>query len=319
MIKRFGVILAFLIFVAADGGRAWADCNIAPSGSRPEGAIVYNSDYNVLQYCAGTQWKAIVWNASGSSCPQGYTVHGQSCYRTYYGTNYDASRATCQADGGDLVVINSADENDIVEFFTYGWYAYIGYDDQATEGTFEWVSGSSSYTKWSGGQPDDAGGLEDCAIINSGGGGWDDTDCSSNQPYSICEVAVAAGGGSCPVGYFLLDGSCYRISDALETWDDARTACQSESADLVTFVDAAEFDAINTLRGSSDHLWIGYRETAQDVWEWVSPSSYTNWGGGAPNGGAPNDCGGMHAGAGGLIDDDWCGEARRYVCEADPL
>ena len=68
MMKRFAVIIAFLIF-AVNGSRALADCNISPSGSRPEGAIVYNSDYNVLQYCTGTEWKAIVWNAaSGGEC-----------------------------------------------------------------------------------------------------------------------------------------------------------------------------------------------------------------------------------------------------------
>lgn len=39
--------------------------------AKVDGAIVYNSDHNILQYCAGTEWKAIVWNAEGgpSDCP----------------------------------------------------------------------------------------------------------------------------------------------------------------------------------------------------------------------------------------------------------
>ena len=49
---------AFLIalIVILLSAPAFADCDVSPSGTRPEGAIVYNTDNKVLQYCDGTDW-----------------------------------------------------------------------------------------------------------------------------------------------------------------------------------------------------------------------------------------------------------------------
>ena len=66
--------------------------------------------------------------------------------------------------GGHLVTINDDAENDWVydTFSQFGGVSralWLGLNDQVEEGTFVWSSGqTSSYTKWSQGQPDNGGG-----------------------------------------------------------------------------------------------------------------------------------------------------------------
>jgi len=43
---------------------------------------------------------------------------------------------------------------------------WIGFTDQASEGTWEWISGEAvTYTNWASGEPNDANG-EDYAVMN---------------------------------------------------------------------------------------------------------------------------------------------------------
>lgn len=80
--------------------------------------------------------------------------------------------------GGNLVTIRSAEENQwIVDTFaplTSDGSVYIGFNDIAMEGTFEWVSGEPvPYTNWNGGEPNDSGG-EDVAELFMTTGLWND-------------------------------------------------------------------------------------------------------------------------------------------------
>ena len=66
--------------------------------------------------------------------------------------------------GGDLAVINNAAENDWIynTFSNFGGLSrrlWIGLTDQAQEGVFRWVDGSTpSYTNWFTSQPDNGSG-----------------------------------------------------------------------------------------------------------------------------------------------------------------
>ena len=86
--------------------------------------------------------------------------------------------------GGHLVTINDQSENDWV----YGNFHYaapsgysglwIGLNDAAEEGSFEWVSGEPvEYTKWAPGQPDNTGEEDYTVMWNYTGqeGLWNDT------------------------------------------------------------------------------------------------------------------------------------------------
>ena len=68
---------------------------------------------------------------------------------------------------------------------------WIGYNDIASEGSWVWTSGiSSSYTAWGAGEPNNDGGIGDCAHLYappfSLSGTWNDHPCSNLQSF-VCE------------------------------------------------------------------------------------------------------------------------------------
>ena len=70
--------------------------------------------------------------------------------------------------GGNLVTINDAAENAWV-YATFGGLnrpLWIGLTDQASEGTFVWISGEPfTYSNWSAGEPNNNSGNENYAYI----------------------------------------------------------------------------------------------------------------------------------------------------------
>jgi hypothetical protein len=106
---------------------------------------------------------------------------------------WDVARTTCTALGGDLLVLDDDVEQAAVIAFTEpmptgvgGWF--FGLSDQVTEGTFVWPDGSApSFTAWGEGEPNDAGGLEDCAELGFETGLWNDLPCTDLRAY-VCEA-----------------------------------------------------------------------------------------------------------------------------------
>ena len=127
---------------------------------------------------------------------------------TYWSTAQTSAEGTVLAGvNGQLVIIRSAAENEIVWNLAkpIGDSVYIGASDQTTEGSWYWQSGGSdadqfwsgaitgtnidgSYTNWNVTQPNDLGGAEDVARLDSGDGLWYDTTITGpNQHYYAVE------------------------------------------------------------------------------------------------------------------------------------
>ena len=127
-------------------------------------------------------------DAPVSSCPPAYTAaHGTSRYRVGSASWYDAETA-CETDGAHLVRINSATENAFVLSLHPAGDIWIGLSDHLVEAQFRWTDGSATaggYQNWQGGQPNDAGGSEDCGEMNVAGG-WNDNGCTFVETY-VCE------------------------------------------------------------------------------------------------------------------------------------
>ena len=65
--------------------------------------------------------------------------------------SWDDARSACQASGGDLASIHSAEENAYAYGLTAGVSTWLGLNDVAVDGNFVWSDGSAvDYLNWSG-------------------------------------------------------------------------------------------------------------------------------------------------------------------------
>jgi hypothetical protein len=76
----------------------------------------------------------------------------------------------------------------------------------------------------------------------------------------------------CPAGWTTYNGKCYKVAGQTNKWVDAKTACESEDAFLVTINDADENDFVINLSDTS--CWIGGNDimnetyTNETGWQW---------------------------------------------------
>jgi hypothetical protein len=117
---------------------------------------------------------------------------------------WDEAQTYCQLAGGySLVTINDSAEESFLqtqELYRglYSWW--IGANDKGLEGAWVWSNGTSSYSNWYPGEPNNAGGVEDCAVdrFSYPASGiyderWNDSACSTPFPF-ICERDPAPTG-----------------------------------------------------------------------------------------------------------------------------
>lgn len=110
------------------------------------------------------------------------------------------AQAFAQTLGANLVSVQSQQENDCIlssllslGLNTTNDVIWIGFNDEAVEGTFVWYDQSPVvYTNWAAGEPNNSGGDEDCVQIYPDGH-WNDLNCARANAKSIIEVNL------CPV------------------------------------------------------------------------------------------------------------------------
>ncbi|OCT56806.1 hepatic lectin [Xenopus laevis] len=133
--------------------------------------------------------------ATSATCDNDWHLLGESCYYVS-DTSSDWLKAQdlCKTKGSDLVVIASAFEQTAVynvvkakgQELTRFW---IGLTDMNNEGMWEWVDGTNyktSFKFWRAGEPNDAGGNEDCVHLWTNGE-WNDVRCTFDECNAICE------------------------------------------------------------------------------------------------------------------------------------
>ena len=105
------------------------------------------------------------------------------------------ARAECQALGADLASIHSSAEQAVVEAAVIGQQAaWIGLNDLAVEGVFEWCDGTDvDYEHWWDVAPDDWLGKEDCGTVLVSDGLWNDHDCSGGRGAYVCRTPPPCG------------------------------------------------------------------------------------------------------------------------------
>jgi hypothetical protein len=226
-----------------------------------------------------------------------------SSYTRVASSNWSGAQTLCrQTPGGDLVTINDSAENSTVATTCGGLDCWIGYTDQASEGSWIWTRGSSSYTNWAPSQPNDSGG-QDCAHMYPNAT-WDDHACSANH-YGVCEILSGPTPPPTP-GLFAISSS---------NWASVNSTCQTAGGHLAVINTPTEnTTAVNVCPGSNS-CWIGYTDQASEgSWVWTGDfSSYTNWNTGEPNNSGNQDCAQLMSN--GRWDDDGCSSSKTGLCE----
>jgi hypothetical protein len=109
--------------------------------------------------------------------------------------HWDFAQMYCQRAGGySLVTINDASEEAFLqtqESYRQRFNWWIGANDKDIEGSWVWSNGTSSYTNWYPGEPNNTGNSEDCAVDRFSWSGssderWGDWPCATEFPF-ICE------------------------------------------------------------------------------------------------------------------------------------
>ncbi|XP_030643635.1 CD209 antigen-like protein C [Chanos chanos] len=103
--------------------------------------------------------------------------------------SWSESRQDCRNRGADLVIINSKEEQ--LFLTSQSTRAWIGLSDIDTEGKWKWVDGRALSTGyWMPGEPNDAGGGEDCGellpTLPDPLKNWNDLPCGAARKY-ICK------------------------------------------------------------------------------------------------------------------------------------
>ncbi|KAL3984218.1 C-type lectin domain family 4 member E [Sarotherodon galilaeus] len=140
----------------------------------------------------------ITMNDPCYKCEDGWKLHGGKCY--YFSiskSSWDVSRTECRTKGGDLVKIDSEEEQNFLRKNVQQKIPFwIGLTDSAEEGRWLWVDGSplnESLTFWKFFEPDDWKGKdpdgEDCGRMGSVY--WYDNSCKRSRR-SICEKSAVA-------------------------------------------------------------------------------------------------------------------------------
>ncbi|XP_066842557.1 C-type lectin domain family 4 member G-like [Anser cygnoides] len=112
-------------------------------------------------------------NASGCRvCPPGWRLHGGSCFQFGSGpAGWAQAQGVCR--GWAPTWPSSGTPRSRLSWRGCPPHdSWIGLHDRSTEGSFQWVDGSAlSYRNWRWGQPDEAGGGEDCVAMDPRGRG----------------------------------------------------------------------------------------------------------------------------------------------------
>ncbi len=193
----------------------------------PGSGLTVNCPSEVMIDCGATH-QAIPAPTAVSDCPacEKHEIAGFIYMGSYKGHLYYCSRdqstwpeakATAEALGGQLVIINDAQENNFVKSIFQLDAAWIGLSRNRPANTFNWVDGSGlTYTNWYPGQPNNFNNKQDYVEILKNGQ-WNDQDNDKKREYivefSCIDIVQIAG----PTQVKDIDGSAsvsFAIKDA---------------------------------------------------------------------------------------------------------
>jgi hypothetical protein len=118
-----------------------------------------------------------------------------SCYKVFMTLmTWPDAVSTCNIEGSNLTSVSRLEESNflrnLVKSTISDSYIWIGLNDIAQEGTYEWIDGSqSTYRNWDSTQPSDPGAIENCVDLSIQSGVWYDFGCTNVERY-VCKYVL---------------------------------------------------------------------------------------------------------------------------------
>ncbi|CAH1781623.1 unnamed protein product [Owenia fusiformis] len=143
-------------------------------------STINNGIGDILGQLDGT----LLCNKRRTGCPDGFTQHQGSCYL------YVDSGSVSWFEANYRFLIESAEENKYIGDIIGNDRLWIGGMRGSTDKPWNWMgsegkSTPQQYTNWIEGEPNNAGGDEDCMELYQYQ--WNDENCEKKQNY-ICEI-----------------------------------------------------------------------------------------------------------------------------------
>ncbi|XP_061614898.1 collectin-12-like isoform X3 [Phyllopteryx taeniolatus] len=146
---------------------------------------------------------------------------------------------------------------------------------------------------------------------------------STLVPVSLQDEAVAPTlrAPGCPPEWLHYRDKCYLFSKDSHSFDDAKAACELNSASLLIIHDMEEQKWLQKQMTGKGYFWMGLTDRAEEnVWRWLDgsrpaftkwkPGQPDNWGHGHESG--ENCVGFIHEA---LWNDFFCGDLISYICQ----
>ncbi|XP_073253699.1 uncharacterized protein [Porites lutea] len=132
-------------------------------------------------------------------CKPGWSYFNGICYSTSHSCkNWTEAEKTCQAYSGNLITVRNQEENVYIQHRLNGAKGWIGLNDRAIEGTFDWADNqTSNFSYWAKNQPNNFNN-EDC--VHTLGVRhkfmWNDVSCGTCHNYTCSEDFDECGGNN---------------------------------------------------------------------------------------------------------------------------
>nr|XP_055034950.1 macrophage mannose receptor 1-like [Misgurnus anguillicaudatus] len=236
----------------------------------------YNEESNGQDHCA--YMKDGSWRHKACNKNMRFICYNESSNRFIINdssVSWRAAQNFCRQHHTDLISVRNQTENQQIQKIMNDKNiseVWIGLFNDSWEWTDE---SNSGFRYWKPGQPDNAGGTEDCTEVRMyQEGQWNDLTCSESRTF-VCQ-----------------EDSLILIQKNL-SWSDALIYCRENHVDLVS-VDSEKIQFMVTDvidRASTDAVWMGLRHScAVGLWFWVNGEMlcYQNWAPG--NETAVDDC-----------------------------
>ncbi|XP_076829471.1 macrophage mannose receptor 1-like isoform X2 [Brachyhypopomus gauderio] len=205
------------------------------------------------------------------------------------------ARDFCKNNHSDLIAITGQTERKFIWkqiSRTSERMYYIGMT-VALDKSFSWLDGSPVvYTAWDENEPNFANNDENCVVVYSNVGFWNDINCGVALP-SICKRSInfvpntmapeTAPTGGCAPEWISFQGKCYKFlgKGDEKKWHDARQYCIDLGGNLVTIGNQTEQAFLTTLMlNTHDDVWIGLNDInseMQFLWTDGKTVRFTNW------------------------------------------